>query len=380
MNEVTIVGCDLHDRSMLLKVALGKSEAHEKSFVNDVDGRCSMRDYLVQFARKHGSQRIVFVYEASGQGYGLYDLLTDQGIEAYVLSPAHLPRTPKGRKNKTDARDAQMLLEQARGFVLAGNRLPIVWTPPQRLRDDRELVRGRLEAAEAVTRIKLQLFSLLKRYGVATPEWFRKNRNWTRRFVRWLKDQAERMGEVLTPVLLALVERFEVMHKQVTHFDLHLRHLAKTDRYQSAVTAVRALPGVGLLTALTFLTEMGDLTRFSNRREVAAYLGLCPSAFESGEANDRKGHITRQGPGRVRKVLCQAAWVRIRLDQTTRDVWLRIQGGKASRNKKAVVAIMRKLAIGMWHRALAAGVSQELTAAPRSPPRWMEDPSQILAG
>ena len=59
----------------------------------------------------------------------------------------------------------------------------------------------------------------------------------------------------------------------------------------NTVDELRKLPGVGLLVAMTFLTEMGDLERFHNRREMAAYLGLCPSSFESGETNDRKGRI-----------------------------------------------------------------------------------------
>ena len=112
-----------------------------------------MVQHLIEFANRHGSERIVFVYEASGQGYGLYDLLTDQGIECYVLSPTHLPKSQKQKRNKTDAKDAQMLLEKARAHVLAGNELPIVWTPPQALRNDRELVRARLETAEAGTSV-----------------------------------------------------------------------------------------------------------------------------------------------------------------------------------------------------------------------------------
>lgn len=380
MSEVTIVGCDLHDRSMLLKVGVGKKKTHERSFVNDFEGRSKMVQYLIALAQKHGSERIIFVYEASGQGYGLYDLLRDQGIESYVLSPSRLPKTSKSKRNKTDSRDAQMLFEQARAFALAGNELPIVWTPPQKLRDDRELVRARLETAEACTRIKLQIFALLKRYGVPTPEWFRKSRNWTKRFVAWLQETAGKLPDVVGPVLLTLVERFELLNHQITEFDRHLRHLAKTERYRVAAAALRELPGVGLVSSLVFLTEMGDLSRFSNRREVAAYLGLCPSSYESGNADDRKGHITRQGPGRVRKILCQAAWAAIRNDGATRDTWVRIQGNKPGRAKKAVVAIMRKLAVVMWHKALAAGVSEELIAPPPKPPCWIAESHLQQAG
>jgi transposase len=126
------------------------------------------------------------------------------------------------------------------------------------------------------------------------------------------------------------------------------------------------------LTAMCFLTEMGDLTRFHNRRQVAAYLGLCPASFETGEASDRKGHITRQGPSRVRKVLCQAAWTGIRVDEATRTRWERIKRGSPRRGKKATVALMRTLGIQMWHRALYAGVAIELVAAAVPPPRWID--------
>ena len=380
MNEVTIVGCDLHDRTMLLKVALGSNPSHEKKCWNDPEGRLAMVDYLMDFAMKHHSKRIVFVYEASGQGYGLCDLLRDYGIECWVLSPSRLPHSAKSKKNKTDSKDAQRLLELARAHVLAGNDLPVVWTPPQRLRDDRELMRARLETAEASTRIKLQVTSLLKRHGVALPDWFRKNRNWTKRFMNWLKEQAKRMKDVVTPVVLAFVERFEMLTKQIADFDREVRALAHTDRYRAGVVAVCKLPGVGLITAMTYLTEMGDLTRFQNRRQVAAYLGLCPSSFESGEANDRKGHITRQGPSRVRKVLCQAAWTAIRMNKTMENTWIRIQGNKPGRGKKAVVGIMRKLAIVMWHLAGGAGISDELMTPPPKPPCWTQQQSVVQAG
>ena len=360
MSQITIVGCDLHDRSMLLKYAVGQASSAEKSFCNDTEGRLAMIEFLLDFSQKQRSRRIVFVYEASGQGYGLYDQLTDQGIECHVLSPAHLPRTPKRKRNKTDAKDAQMLFEQARAFVLAGNELPVVWTPPQALRDDRELVRCRLETAEALTRVKLQVLSLLKRYGVSLPDWYRRHRNWTRRFVTWLRQGAEKLSPVVAPVLSALLDRCDCLKNQVSDLDGHLRDLAKTERYRLACRQLCQQIGVGHLTALTFLTEMGDLSRFSNRRQVAAYLGLCPSSFESGEADDRKGHITRQGPARVRKVLCQAAWTAVRLDQSVRETWTRIRGSKAARGKKAIVAIMRHLAIRMWHIGLEAGVSSEL--------------------
>lgn len=365
MTYVTIVGCDLHDRSMILQTAVGKGNPEEKRFGNDLQGRAAMIEYLIQFARRTGSSRIVFVYEASGQGYGLYDLLADQGIECFILSPTHIPQSAKSRKNKTDPKDAMRLLELARGYVLAGNPLPTVWTPPQRVRDDRELIRARLEAGESCTRVKLQIFSMLKRRGITLPNWFTKHRNWTKRLVKWLETQAQRMDEVVEPVLSNLIARCETLRLQMIDFEKHIKHLSRTNRYNDACEELRKLRGVGLLTAMTFLTEMGDLTRFSNRRQVAAYLGLCPSSSESGDSNDRKGHITRQGPSRVRKVLCQAAWAAVRLDPEMHQRWERIKGGKSGRGKKAIVAVMRHLGIVMWHVASAGSACRRSCGKPR---------------
>jgi transposase len=143
-----MVGCGLHDRAMLVRWAVGEGEPQQAGFANDRLGRALLVERLREVAAKRGCSRIVLAYEASGQGYELSDFLHDHGIECYVLSPTLLPKTPKSAKQKTDAKDAQMLLEQVRGHVLAGNPLPVVWTPPQRLRDDRELVRARVDVAD----------------------------------------------------------------------------------------------------------------------------------------------------------------------------------------------------------------------------------------
>ena len=358
MRQVIMIGCDLHDRSMLLRYAVGTGQPQQLSYANDAGGRQRMIDRLKSLAKKHHADRIVFVYEASGQGYGLSDLLNDQGIECHVLSPTHLPKTPKSAKQKTDARDAQMLLEQVRGFVLAGNSLPVVWTPPQRLRQDRELVRARVDVADETTRVKLQVLSMLKRFGIAKPTW--STTRWTKRFVKWLRALAVDMDLTVAAVLERLIDRYEWYQQEQGKLDKAIVQLSKTDRYEVACRELRTIIGVGRLSAMAFLTEMGDLTRFHNRREVAAYLGLCPASYESGETHHRKGRITRQGPSRLRKMLCQSAWVSVIHCEKSAADYHRIKQGQKKRTKKALVALMRKLAIKMWHQALWCGVSLEL--------------------
>jgi len=165
-----MIGCDLHDAWMRLKIAVGPGKAVTKSFAtSDV---LAMIAWIKEFAAQHGAARIVFAYEASGQGFGLYDTLTDAGIECYVLAPTHLPHTAHGRKNKTDDKDSLMILDEVRAHVLAGRKLPVVWVPDPETRDDREAVRLRLEVGEQRTRIKNQIRNLAKRWQLKLPAWF----------------------------------------------------------------------------------------------------------------------------------------------------------------------------------------------------------------
>jgi len=360
MNKATMIGCDLHDRTMMLKVAVDQGEPVKRSFATAEPEK--MIAWLQEFSEQHGATRIVFAYEASGRGFGLYDELSDAGIECYVLAPTHLPHTAHRRKNKTDEKDAEMILDEVRAHVLAGRKLPEVWVPDPQTRDDREAVRMRLQLGEQRTRIKNQIRGLAKRTGLEFPVWFSGGGNWSRRSVAWLRDVAA--GEVGSlkvgggVTLTSLVDLYEEMTHQLVTLDKAIARLGKSDRYAKAFRKLKLIDGVGTLTAMVFLTELGDLDRFTNRRQLGAYLGLAPAAFESGERQDRKGRITRQGPSQLRHVLCQAAWTAIRCSDRWRATYERIKHGSPKRSKIAIVAVMRQLGIVMWQTARSPEIDE----------------------
>jgi transposase len=357
-----MIGCDLHDASMVLKLAVGVGKAMSKTL--QTAKAAEMIAWVKDFARQHGSERIVFAYEASGQGFGLHDELTAAGIECYVLAPTHLPHTVHQRKQKTDEKDAEMILEEVKAHVLAGRKLPAVWVPDPTTRDDREAVRLRLQLGEERTRIKNQIRNLAKRGRLAIPEWFTKSGEWSKRSVQWLRDTAPSgLPPGLRAALGTLVELYQEVCRQMKALDRAILQLARSERYSMKFRKLKLMPGVGTLTAMVFLTEMGDLARFANRRQLAAYLGLAPASFESGKRDDRKGHITRQGPARVRHVLCQAAWAALRCSETWRAQFDRIKRGMAKRSKVAIVAVMRRLAIDMWHTAQSPEIEEVLREA-----------------
>ena len=350
MAECIMVGCDLHDKTMLLKIAEGRGKALKRSYENNPSGRKAMIAALQKRASEAGAAKIVFAYEASSQGFGLHDELTDAGIECYVLAPTKIAKSVKQRRDKTDEKDALRLLELLRAHVLAGNELPTVWVPDPQTRDDREIVRARLDATEKLTCLKAQVKSLLKRNGLKKPSGLGKG--WTGKYRRWLR---ELLGEdsALNPGgrvgLGTLLRQMETVEQEIRILDKEVESLSNTERYAKLAAAMTREKGVGILTAMVFLTEMGDMSRFSNRRQIGAYLGLVPSSGESGEKDDRKGHITHHGNARVRKALCQATWSRVRSDTGEKDVYKRIVSKNPKHKKIAVVAVMRRLAVRLWH-------------------------------
>jgi transposase len=344
-------GADVHDNSLVCRVAVGKSEPETKRYGNTVRGRQKLFGDLLGLAKANGSSRVIIAYEASTQGFCLYDDCRDRGIECFILAPTKMRKSRKDRKNKDDDRDAQLILEVLRGHVLAGNELPRIWIPDDETRADRQTVRARLDLGSKLTATKTQVQTLLKANRTRKPK--TAGKGWTRPYRGWLKSLC--MGEATWPALATLVRQIEALESEIAILDKEVERLAETKRYaQPARELVEQIKGVGLLTAMVFLTEMGDLSRFANRQKVGAFLGLVPTSNESGESDDRKGHITREGSGRMRRVLCQATWARVRLDPDESEVYGRIVKRNPKHKKIAVVASMRRLGIRMWHVGLKA--------------------------
>jgi len=356
MENTILVACDLHDKNMRIHNAMNRGPVVKQTVENNTDGRKFLIDRLQNQAAQLGGARIVFAYEASGAGFGLYDELAAAGIECHVLAPSKIARSPQHQRNKFDDKDTAHIMELLRGHVLAGNALPNVWIPDPQTRDDREIVRARLDAQAKCSKLKAQVRALLKRNALVKPE--AAGKGWTKPYRAWLKALTECDEPLRTGARFALKRllcQLKSLEDEVQVFDQEIEKLAKTERYAAAVLEINTLlNSKGLLTVMVFLTEMGDLSRFKNRRQIGAYLGVVPSANESGETDDRKGHITHQGPARVRYVLCQAVWNQLKRNVQEKTIYERIVKKNPKHKKIAVVASMRRMAVRMWHAGLRA--------------------------
>jgi transposase len=351
MAKCIMVGCDLHDKSMLLRVAVDREAPLTRSWGTSAAARQAVIADLRRRAERVGAGRVVLAYEACGFGFRWHDELTAAGFECYVLAPSKMQRSAHRRKRKTDEQDAQAILDLVRSQVLAGVPLPAVWVPDLQTRDDRELVRQRLMMAEEASRVKVRIRWLLNRNGQESPP----AEAWSEKYYLWLESLASGgLPAGAAATLASLLRLLAWFEEELGRLDGQVKALSEAPRYAHPVAALRQQKGVGRLTAMVFLTELGDLSRFANRQQVGSYLGLTPSSFESGQADDRKGHITHQGPSRVRKVLCQAIWSRLRVVPEEKSAYERLVARNPKQKKIAVVARMRSFGVVLWHVGLAA--------------------------
>ena len=353
MANTIICGMDAHDNTLSNRIGVNRGTPETKAVKNTQDGRQKLFNYLRALAEKHEGARIIVAYEASPIGFGIYDECVEVGIECHILAPTKMPKAVKDRKRKYDERDAQRIFELLRAHVLAGNDLPDIWIPDQQTRDDRELVRIRLDAGKKLTALKTQVQMLLKRNKAVKPKDV--GNSWTKTHRRWLEELELKKGARIA--LSSLLRQIASLEEESKILDKEIESLSDTDRYRLPAEAlVVQIKGVGLLTAMVYLTEIGDMRRFNNRKQIGSYLGLVPSSNESGEGSERKGHITREGPARVRMVLCQATWVRVAHDEEEAGVYQRIVKKNPKHKKIAIVASMRRLGVLMWHLAKDAQV------------------------
>jgi transposase len=135
----------------------------------------------------------------------------------------------------------------------------------------------------------------------------------------------------------------DFLQEQVEKQDIKLRKLARPN---PDAHRLKKMPGFDVLSAMMFLAEIGDISRFQNARQLTAFIGLVPRVYASGEVC-RRGRITKQGSKLLRCILVQCAWAAIRKSPNLRSRFASISRRRGK--SIAIVAIARKLAEVAFH-------------------------------
>jgi transposase len=141
----------------------------------------------------------------------------------------------------------------------------------------------------------------------------------------------------VVPLLLVM----KTLNEQIKEADRKLAQFVKED---AVVNRLCSVPGVGPVTAVTYVATLDEASRFGDAKQVRAYLGLVPKEDSSGERCHR-GKITKAGNSRARWVLVEAAWVLLRTKKPETEALRRWALRIAQRRGKriAAVALARRL-------------------------------------
>jgi len=288
------VGLDVHKET--ITVAVGEPDGS----VVDVGKIPNRPEAVRRLIKRLGPvERLRVCYEAGPCGYVLYWELTGLHVECEVVAPSRIPHEP-GDRVKTDRRDARKLAMMNRAGMLTA-----VWVPDAAHEALRDLVRAREAAKKDELRARHRLGKFLLRSGRRAPDGVKA---WGKAHGRWLDGVS---FERVEQEVVFLDYRHEVNHAVERILRLERALDDAVERVPASQRAVieglQALRGVSKLTAVTIISEVGEVSRFDRPRLLMGYTGMVSSEDSSGK-RVKRGAITRTGNAHLRRVLVQAAW------------------------------------------------------------------------
>ncbi len=295
MKRTVYVGMDVHADTIAVAVA-DEGRDGEIRFYGTIR---NTGDSLLRLTKRlsGAGSAPVFCYEAGPCGYGIHRLLQKLGFDCAVVAPAMIPRKA-GDRVKTDRRDAEMLARLWR----AGELTPI-WTPDEEHEAMRDLIRTRKQAIDALRVAKQQLLSFLLRHGLR----YDRPSRWTKSHWRWINELRKFRYPHQQLAFEELKRAIRQIEERIASLDQIIIDTIPSWNFGPVVDALRALRGVNTTIAVTLVAEIGDINRFSNPRQLMAWLGLVPSEHSSGN-KIRRGRITRTGNALARTMMVEASW------------------------------------------------------------------------
>jgi transposase len=349
-NKVLYVGVDVHKKRWQVAVFLDGVILSNVSITASADA-------LIVYLRKHyGNASFHCVYECGPFGFNLCRQLWATGIECIVVNPADIPGTDKEKRSKTDHIDARKL-----AFYHAAGLLQGVNVPSERFQKQRSIIRFRKKLWGDVVRAKNRLKSELIFQGIDIPAKY-DNPHWSHNFINWIAQQAHNNDE-LKDTLLLMLEEVQSLRSLLLKTERKLRELMWSTDYKHNSELLRTIPGVGPLTAMLFLLEVGDVSRFTTFDALNKFIGFCPDSNSSGD-NEKHTGLTVRRHNALRSALIESAWQLVRRDAAMFDHYKRLC--KRMKAPKAIIRIARKLlrrmrAVMLSQRVYLRGIDGNIT-------------------
>lgn len=366
MSKIRFVGLDVHEQSITIAVA-DEGDAGPTVFRRIPHDLNTLVRALKDLSAR---ATLKVAYEAGPTGFGMYRKLSKAGIECHVIAPSHVP---KNGRQKNDQEDA---LRIAR-FLRSGD-LVAVYVPTAEVEALRTLTRCREDAIKSQQTARGQLRQFLVREDrkyTGTTKWNKAHLDWIRAL------EFDHPAKAITRD--DYVREVEGAAARIARLTKDIETLAPKSSLAPMVTALQALQGVDLLTAVTIAAEIGDFMRFAKAKHFMSYLGLVPKESSSGE-REWRGSITKAGNSHMRRVLGESAQayrhpgrsksialrrqrapepvraIADKAQQRLHERWKRLSM-RGKQPNKVTIAIARELAGFVW------AIGREMQKAERNP-------------
>ena len=238
-------------------------------------------------------------YEATYLGYSLHRFLKSKNIENKVIAPSLIPEKASDRV-KTDRIDSLKLAK-----YLAKDLLTEVHVPDEEDESRRDLIRSRAFVMSQRSDLKRHILSILRRYDLNYKVETGGKQYWTNAHLAWLEKRIKGLKEYARINVEVLLVQYENLCVQLAHYDEEIERISDESRYKKKVGALCCFKGVGKVTALTLVTEIGDIKRFTHPKQLTSYAGLDIREYSSG-GRELKFGITKMGNRRIRTAVIEA--------------------------------------------------------------------------
>ncbi len=329
------IGMDVHVRNSYLHVTDDAGNVMRR-------GRCQntmmgLAEFLGPIEREavQRGEPVRAVLESTTNSRAIQHMLTQYGTGAGIDMTAEVLDARKIRiiaesVCKCDRRDAKVLNELA----CSNLKLPVCYMPDDEEFALREHLRARSDLVRMRTMLKNRVHAVLHRRGILAPT----GDLFTKAGRAFLGQQE--LDEAGRTILDRYLETMDQIHRAVDESTGSLRELMRRPRWSKPAALLMTMPGIGLLTALTILAELGNLKRFRSRAAVANYAGLVPVVRDSNQKH-YSGGISHRGSNHLRAVLGEAAWMGVSRVPVYGHLFKRVERKK---NKAtAIVAVARRM-------------------------------------
>jgi transposase len=317
------IGLDVHCKSTVYVCQNENGEEVGRGKVPTQD--FGLRKMLVDLNAPEGTR---IGLESGTQMYLVTRILMDADMEPVVIDAAEVHAKIHRSGQKSDYRDAFAICEGVRNDIYSS----IVYIPDEKVLRLRHILSRRRHFVGVRTAQINAVRFLLRTTGQADLARSLGTES------AWQKLLDYEQVADLRPHLLLHCKMWILADKTIAYLDKELNKAQVS--FKREMELLQSVPGVGPITAASFIAAVGDISRFAHARHMASYLGLVPSTYDSSQTQ-RHGHITRNGPSHVRAVLCEAAHHASRATNPFNPWWRQICG--RSGYLKAMVAVAHRL-------------------------------------